>query len=71
MKRKGPSIKYVNLKGIRVSATERYIGVGVSWQSLRSLLNSVFVRLAVHIRLIALIAMPNLQKVYTLGETFM
>ena len=42
-----------------VGACERMcVCVGVPWRSLRSLLKSCFVRLAVDIRLIALITMP-------------
>ena len=37
---RGPCIKCVKLSGggIQVSVTERYMGMGVSWRSLRSLL---------------------------------
>ena len=46
--------------GVRVITKQRYIGVGVFWLSLHSLLKQFFARLVVDIKLIALVAMPVL-----------
>lgn len=47
--------------GVRVITKQRYIGVGVVWLSLHSLLKQFFARLVVDIKLIALVAMPVLE----------
>ena len=62
----GPSTTYVTLRvwGFRVSVTERYTGVGVTLRSLRLLLKKI-ARLALYIRLIALIAWQVLGYIST------